>query len=89
HEAARRSLGPGQGGLERAEFEELFPWGPAPAHLGGGTGWASAVLAEGLLVPAGTGYRFAHEEFADWIQGVHLDLDEALRALVHTRRTAD
>lgn len=88
HEAARRSLGPGQGGLERAEFEELFPWGPAPAHLGGGTGWASAVLAEGLLVPAGTGYRFAHEEFADWIQGVHLDLDEALRALVHTRRTA-
>ncbi|CAL9406225.1 trypsin-like peptidase domain-containing protein [Streptomyces sp. enrichment culture] len=89
HEAARRSLGPGQGELERAAFEELFPWGPAPAHLGGGTGWATAVLTEGVLVPAGSGYRFAHEEFADWIQGVHLDLDEALRALVHAPRTAD
>ncbi|MFI9617065.1 trypsin-like peptidase domain-containing protein [Streptomyces sp. NPDC052023] len=83
HEAARRSLGSGQGELARGAFEELFPWGPAPARLGGGTGWASAVLAEGLLVPAGTGYRFAHEEVADWIQGTHLDLDEALRALVH------
>ncbi|WP_329414199.1 serine protease [Streptomyces sp. NBC_00704] len=83
HEAARRSLGPGQGGLDRASFEDVFPWGPAPARLGGGTGWASAVLAEGLLVPAGDGYRFAHEELADWIQGAHLDLDEALRALVH------
>ncbi|WP_329221557.1 trypsin-like peptidase domain-containing protein [Streptomyces sp. NBC_01485] len=86
HEAARRSLGPGQGELDRASFEAVFPWGPAPARLGGGTGWASAVLTEGLLVPAGTGYRFAHEELADWIQGVHLDLDEALRALVHRRR---
>ncbi|MFB7655760.1 MULTISPECIES: trypsin-like peptidase domain-containing protein [unclassified Streptomyces] len=85
HEAARRSLGPGQGALDRESFETLFPWGPAPARLGGGTGWASAVLAEGLLVPAGPGYRFAHEELADWIQGVHLDLDEALRALVHRR----
>lgn len=83
HEAARRSLGPGQGGLDRESFEALFPWGPAPALLGGGTGWASAVLAEGLLVPAGDGYRFAHEELADWIQGTHLDLPEALRALVH------
>ncbi|MFD8304771.1 serine protease [Streptomyces sp. NPDC059690] len=83
HEAARRSLGPGQGELDRAAFEATFPWGQAPARLGGGTGWASAVLTEGLLVPAGTGYRFAHEEFADWIQGMHLDLDEALRALVH------
>ncbi|MCQ9133362.1 serine protease [Streptomyces hilarionis] len=83
HDAARRSLGPGQGGLDRASFEAVFPWGPAPARLGGGTGWASAVLAEGLLVPAGDGYRFAHEELADWIQGAHLDLDEALRALVH------
>ncbi|MGQ4335206.1 trypsin-like peptidase domain-containing protein [Streptomyces hayashii] len=83
HEAARRSLGPGQGGLDRASFEAVFPWGPAPARLGGGAGWASAVLAEGLLVPAGGGYRFAHEELADWIQGAHLDLDEALRALVH------
>ncbi|WP_226487646.1 trypsin-like peptidase domain-containing protein [Streptomyces parvulus] len=87
HEAARRALGPGQGALDPASFEELFPYGPAPARLGGATGWASAVLAEGLFVPAGTGYRFAHEELADWIQGVHLDLDGALRALVH-RRTA-
>ncbi|MEU2061336.1 trypsin-like peptidase domain-containing protein [Streptomyces sp. NPDC013455] len=83
HAAARRSLGPGQGELDRESFEALFPWGPAPARLGGGTGWASAVLTEGLLVPAGGGYRFAHEELADWIQGMHLDLDEALRALVH------
>nr|BFD82347.1 hypothetical protein StreXyl84_17480 [Streptomyces sp. Xyl84] len=85
HEAARRSLGPGRGELDRATFEEVFPWGPAPARLGGGTGWASAVLTEGLLVPAGEGYRFAHEELADWIQGTHLDLDEALRVLVHRR----
>ncbi|WP_240497410.1 serine protease [Streptomyces hirsutus] len=83
HEAARRSLGPGQGELDREAFEAVFPWGPAPAGLGGGTGWAHAVLAEGLLVPAGTGYRFAHEELADWLQGTHLDLDGALRALVH------
>ncbi|MFI7502951.1 trypsin-like peptidase domain-containing protein [Streptomyces sp. NPDC049687] len=89
HEAARRSLGPGQGELDRASFEAVFPWGPAPARLGGGTGWASAVLTEGLLVPAGNGYRFAHEELADWIQGVHLDLDGALRALVHRRRTPE
>ncbi len=74
HEAARRCLGPGQGELEREAFEELFPWR---------TGWASAVLTEGLLVPAGSGYRFAHEEFADWLQGTHLDLDAALQALVH------
>ncbi|MEU1710594.1 serine protease [Streptomyces sp. NPDC005706] len=83
HEAARRSLGTGQGELDRESFEAVFPWGPAPARLGGGSGWASAVLAEGLLVPAGDGYRFAHEELADWIQGLHLDLDEALDALVH------
>ncbi|WP_427919655.1 trypsin-like peptidase domain-containing protein [Streptomyces sp. cg40] len=87
HEAARRSLGPGQGELDREAFEAVFPWGPAPARLGGGTGWASAVLTEGLLVPAGSGYRFAHEELADWIQGTHLDLDEALHALVHRPRT--
>ncbi|GAA3216608.1 hypothetical protein GCM10020256_19000 [Streptomyces thermocoprophilus] len=86
HEAARRSLGPGQGELDREAFEAVFPWGPAPDRLGGGTGWASAVLTEGLLVPAGTGYRFAHEELADWLQGIHLDLDEALRALVHRGR---
>ncbi|WP_234312020.1 trypsin-like peptidase domain-containing protein [Streptomyces griseus] len=89
HEAARRSLGPGQGELNRESFEAVFPWGPAPARLGGGTGWASAVLTEGLLVPAGSGYRFAHEELADWIQGTHLDLDEALHALVHRRRDPD
>lgn len=83
HEAARRSLGPGLGDLDRETFEAVFPWGPAPARLGGGTGWASAVLAEGLLVPAGAGYRFAHEELADWLQGMHLDLDEALHSLVH------
>lgn len=85
HEAARRSLGPGQGELDREAFEAVFPWGPAPRRLGG-TGWAPAVLAEGLLVPAGGGYRFAHEELADWIQGMHLDLDEALLALVHRPR---
>ncbi|MFI6092583.1 trypsin-like peptidase domain-containing protein [Streptomyces sp. NPDC051218] len=73
HEAARRCLGPGQGELDRASFEEVFPWG---------TGWASAVLTEGLLVPAGDGYRFAHEELADWIQGMHLDVDGALWSLV-------
>ncbi|THA30491.1 serine protease [Streptomyces sp. A1277] len=74
HEAARRCLGPGQGELDRAAFEEIFPWR---------TGWAPAVLAEGILVPAGAGYRFAHEEVGDWIQSAHLDLDAALRALVH------
>ncbi|WP_432105257.1 trypsin-like peptidase domain-containing protein [Streptomyces sp. bgisy091] len=74
HEAARRCLGPGQGELDREAFEELFPWR---------TGWASAVLTEGLLAPAGAGYRFAHEEMGDWVQGAHLDLDAALHALVH------
>ncbi|MFG2334531.1 serine protease [Streptomyces sp. NPDC048604] len=74
HEAARRCLGPGQGELDRASFESLFPWR---------TGWASAVLTEGLLLPAGPGYRFAHEELADWLQGAHLEVDAALHALVH------
>ncbi|MEU2831357.1 hypothetical protein ABZ667_22165 [Streptomyces lavendulae] len=74
HEAARRCLGPGQGQLDRASFEELFPWR---------TGWASAVLTEGLLVPAGPGYRFAHEELSDWLQAAHLDIPTALDALVH------
>ncbi|MFD3998333.1 trypsin-like peptidase domain-containing protein [Streptomyces sp. NPDC058583] len=73
HEAARRCLGPGHGVLDRASFEELFPWRE---------GWASAVLTEGLLVPAGSGYRFAHEELADWVQAAHLDLDGALAALL-------
>ncbi|MFM9443572.1 hypothetical protein [Streptomyces acidiscabies] len=86
HEAARRSLGPGQGELDRSAFEDVFPWGHTPERLGGVTGWASAVLAEGLIVPAGTGYRFAHEELADWIQGMHLDLEEALRSLAHRPR---
>ncbi|PBC85389.1 MULTISPECIES: trypsin-like peptidase domain-containing protein [unclassified Streptomyces] len=66
HEAARRCLGPGPGALDRTSFEEVFPREP---------GWARAVLAEGLLVPAGTGFRFAHEEFAEWLQGAHADLD--------------
>ncbi|MEU5057899.1 MULTISPECIES: serine protease [unclassified Streptomyces] len=89
HEAARRCLGPGQGELDREAFEEVFPWGALPGRRGGGvTAWAPAVLTEGVLVPAGRGYRFAHEEVADWIQGMHLDLDEALRALVHRDRDA-
>ncbi|MER6317912.1 serine protease [Streptomyces sp. NPDC001581] len=74
HEAARRCLGPGQGQLDRASFEELFPRR---------TGWASAVLTEGLLVPAGSGYRFAHEELSDWIQAGHLDVPTALGHLAH------
>ncbi|MFE6976825.1 trypsin-like peptidase domain-containing protein [Streptomyces sp. NPDC057682] len=78
HEAARRCLGPGQGELDRTAFEEVFPWR---------SGWASAVLTEGLLVPAGAGYRFAHEELGDWVQGAHLDVDAALRALVHRWHT--
>ncbi|MFD8740668.1 trypsin-like peptidase domain-containing protein [Streptomyces sp. NPDC059618] len=86
HEAARRCLGPGQGRLYRASFESVFPWGPARGRLAGITGWASAVLTEGLLVPAGDGYRFAHEELADWIQGSHLDLTAALDSLVHRAR---
>lgn len=89
HEAARRCLGPGQGELDRASFEAVFPWGPAPrGRLSGTNGWASAVLTEGLLAPAGNGYRFAHEELADWIQGTHLDLDAALHTLVHRGRAA-
>ncbi|WP_406863456.1 serine protease [Streptomyces sp. HUAS MG47] len=74
HEAARRCLGPGQGELDRASFESLFPWR---------TGWANAVLTEGILVPAGPGYRFAHEEVADWLQGTHLEVEAALHSLVH------
>ncbi|MFI2619713.1 trypsin-like peptidase domain-containing protein [Streptomyces sp. NPDC018584] len=86
HEAARRCLGPAQGELDRASFEDVFPWGALPGAPGCCTGWASAVLAEGLLVPAGTGYRFAHEEVADWLQGTHLDVDGALASLVHRHR---
>ncbi|MGW1764383.1 serine protease [Streptomyces sp. NPDC002073] len=80
HEAARHCLGPGGGALERAAFEELFPWR---------TGWAAAVLAEGLLLPAGPGYRFAHEELADWLQSRHLDLPATLATLVHRRADGD
>ncbi|MER6999465.1 trypsin-like peptidase domain-containing protein [Streptomyces sp. NPDC000410] len=79
HEAARRCLGPGQGRLDRPSFEELFPRR---------TGWADAVLSEGLLVPVGNGYRFAHEEQADRLQGAHLDVDAALHSLVHRARRA-
>ncbi|MEV7419730.1 serine protease [Streptomyces sp. NPDC089919] len=70
HEAARCCLARGE--LGRTAFEELFPWR---------TGRAAAVLTEGLLVPAGEGYRFADEEFADWLQAGHLDLPGALRLL--------
>ncbi|MGX1886371.1 serine protease [Streptomyces sp. NPDC055287] len=77
HEAARRCPAAGHGGLDRESFDEVFPW-----H----TGWASAVLAEGLLEPAGSGYRFVHEELADWLQAAHLDIDAALHSLVHAVR---
>ena len=73
HEAARRMLGPGEGALGRADFDEVFPWDQ---------GWAQAVLAEGLLTPAGPGYRFAHDELGEWLQGGHLDLASALDALL-------
>ncbi|MFF3688802.1 trypsin-like peptidase domain-containing protein [Streptomyces sp. NPDC002187] len=71
HEMARRCLATGQGDLDRASFEELF------------SGWESAVLAEGLIVAAGPGYRFAHEEVAEWVLGAHLDVDATLDRLVH------
>lgn len=80
HEAARRCLGPGRGELDRDAFDAIFPRS---------TGWAAAVLAEGLLVPAGHGYRFAHEELGDWLQGIHLDVDSALNILVHQACPAD
>ncbi|MFF4962141.1 trypsin-like peptidase domain-containing protein [Streptomyces sp. NPDC001222] len=84
HDAVRRSLGPGQGALDPVAFETVFPWGPAAGRrLGNTAGWACAVLAEGLIQPAGLGYRFAHEELAHWLQGRHLDLDAALHTLVH------
>ena len=74
HELARRCLGAGRGGVGHADFEEVFP------ERGG---WASAVLTEGVLEPAGEGFRFADEEFADWLQGRHLEVDAALETLVH------
>ena len=76
HEAARRCLGPGQGAVERADFEEVFPRR---------AGWRAAVLDEGVLEEAGDRFRFADEEFADWLQGRHLEVDAALTALVHER----
>ena len=80
HLAARRCLGPGQGGLSQADFEAVFPWNG---------GWAAAVLSIGVLQPAGEGYRFSDEEFGDWLQGAHLELDAALDALVHHPPAAD
>jgi len=71
HEAARQMVGSGHGGLSAAAFDALFPGA-----------WAQAVLGERLLVPAGGGYRPAHEEFAEWLQALHLDLDGALRLLL-------
>ncbi|UNS99321.1 serine protease [Streptomyces tubbatahanensis] len=79
HDAARRCLEDGGGELSRALFDALFPWSG---------GWASAVLAEGALAPAGDGYRFVDEELADWLQGGHLQLDAALETLVLKRRGA-
>ncbi|WP_457033441.1 serine protease [Kitasatospora sp. P5_F3] len=72
-EAASRMLGTGHGTLDAAAFAALFP---------AEGGWAGAVLAERLFVPAGPGYRFAHEDLADWLQGSRLDLDAALRLLL-------
>uniref|UniRef100_UPI0015EE82C8 serine protease n=1 Tax=Streptomyces albidus (ex Kaewkla and Franco 2022) TaxID=722709 RepID=UPI0015EE82C8 len=76
HEAARRCLGPGQGAVGRADFEEVFPRR---------SGWRSAVLEEGVLEEAGDQFRFVDEEFADWLQGRHLEVEAALAALVHER----
>ena len=69
HQAARRSALTGV--LPRRAFDALFPW---PG------GWARAVLDQGLLRPAGADYRFADEEFADWLHGRHLAVDAALAA---------
>ncbi|WP_070198945.1 trypsin-like peptidase domain-containing protein, partial [Streptomyces oceani] len=74
HAAARRSLTSPNGALSRAAFEELFP---------ADGGWASAVLAEGVLTPTAEAYHFVDEEFADWLQGRHVELGGALDALVH------
>ncbi|MEU0688248.1 serine protease [Streptomyces uncialis] len=71
--AARAHPGPaGRGEVSPAVFEELFPRR---------TGWAGAVLGEGLLVPTGTGYRFRHEELGDRLQAVRLDPARAVSAL--------
>ncbi|MFJ8046345.1 hypothetical protein ACIRBX_38135 [Kitasatospora sp. NPDC096147] len=72
-EAARRMLATGHGTLGAADFAELFP---------ATGGWDRAALASSLLVPAGPGYRFPHEDLADWLQAAQLDLDAALRLLL-------
>jgi|GEM_PF-2387360 len=73
HEAARRMVGPGQGALSRADFEEIFP---------AADGWAQAVLAERLFVPAGDGFRIGDEELSEWLQSAHLDLPAAFAVLL-------
>ncbi|GAA2808872.1 hypothetical protein GCM10010441_36900 [Kitasatospora paracochleata] len=73
HEAARLMLGAGHGALGAAEFAQLFP-------VAGG--WARAVLEERVLVAAGEGYRPGHEEWGEWLEAQHLDLDAALRLLL-------
>ncbi|MFC8723120.1 serine protease, partial [Kitasatospora sp. NPDC057198] len=73
HEAARLMLGAGDGALPAEEFARLFP------EAGG---WARAVREERLLVPAGAGHRAGHEEWGEWLQSLHLDLDAALRLVL-------
>ncbi|QPP06260.1 trypsin-like peptidase domain-containing protein [Streptomyces bathyalis] len=80
HQAARRGLGTGQGALSRGDFEEIFPTS---------AGWAEAVLRDGVLEAVGEEFRFADEEFGEWLQGRHLDVDAALETLVHRRRSGD
>ncbi|MFI9472249.1 serine protease [Streptomyces sp. NPDC052492] len=75
--------GEGGGWADWADAVSAAGSGTGPGRHGETAGWAHAVLAEGLLVPAGDGYRFAHQELADWLQGGHLDLDGALHTLVH------
>ncbi|MGW4697634.1 serine protease [Kitasatospora cineracea] len=76
HEAARLMLGAGDGALPVEDFARLFP---------DAGGWARAVREERLLVPAGAGYRAGHEEWGEWLQSLHLDLDAALRLLLEER----
>ncbi|QKW21810.1 hypothetical protein HUT16_24580 [Kitasatospora sp. NA04385] len=78
HEAARLMLGAGDGALPAEEFARLFP------EAGG---WARAVREERLLVPAGAGYRAGHEEWGEWLQSLHLDLDAALRLVLEEGRS--
>ncbi|MEV4559704.1 hypothetical protein AB0K51_22280 [Kitasatospora sp. NPDC049285] len=73
HEAARLMLGAGDGALPAEEFDRLFP---------AAGGWARAVREERVLVPAGAGHRVGHEEWGEWLQSLHLDLDAALRLVL-------